>query len=135
LIHSNHTVQSLQPSFTLALITTTLYFSTTYKGKNVVPVLRIKHYAMKTYGGGVDVQIHTFLTSVLVGGGQLHASAALPPGIQPPCPLEKRLGGPQSRSDDVGKRKFFTLTGLELRPLVVQPLANRYTYCAIRLPF
>jgi hypothetical protein len=27
----------------------------------------IKDYAMKAYGG-VDVQIHTFLTSVLVGG-------------------------------------------------------------------
>jgi hypothetical protein len=29
--------------------------------------LNIKHYAMKMYGG-VDVQIHVFLTSALVGG-------------------------------------------------------------------
>jgi hypothetical protein len=34
---------------------------------------------MKKYGG-VDVQIHVFLTSALVGGGQLHAPAALTPG-------------------------------------------------------
>jgi hypothetical protein len=34
----------------------------------VVPVLNlIKHYAMKAYGG-VDVYIHIFLTSALVGG-------------------------------------------------------------------
>jgi hypothetical protein len=37
------------------------------KGK-VVPALNlIKHYAMKAYGG-VDVYIHIFLTSALVGG-------------------------------------------------------------------
>jgi hypothetical protein len=36
----------------------------------VLPVLKLsKHYAMKTYGGGgVDVYIHIFLTSALVGG-------------------------------------------------------------------
>jgi hypothetical protein len=43
--------------------------------------------------------------------GQLHAPAALPP-------LDRRLGGPQSRSGRCGeKRKFLTLPGLELRPL------------------
>jgi hypothetical protein len=33
--------------------------------------------------------------------------------------------------DDLEKRKFFTLPGLELRPLVDQPVASRYTDYAI----
>jgi hypothetical protein len=33
---------------------------------------------MKTYWE-MEVQIHIFLSSILDGGGQLHASAALPP--------------------------------------------------------
>jgi hypothetical protein len=41
-----------------------------------------------------------------------------PRGKSPRYPLDRRLGGPQSRSGhDVEKRKFFTLPGLELRPL------------------
>jgi hypothetical protein len=42
----------------------------------------------------------SILTSALVGGGQLHAPATLPPG-----------------KDDVEKSKFLTLPGLELRSL------------------
>jgi hypothetical protein len=42
---------------------------------------------MKTYGG-VDVQIHVFLTSALVEvSGQLHALAPLPPKEEPPVPI------------------------------------------------
>jgi hypothetical protein len=69
---------------------------------------------MKAYGG-VHVQIHIFLTSALAGG-QLHAPAALPPGKSPRYPLDRRLGGPHIGLDDVEKRKFFTLRGLEHRP-------------------
>jgi hypothetical protein len=59
---------------------------------------------METYGG-VDVEIHMFLTSALVGGdGQLHAPAALHPGKGPSrYPLDRRLSGPQSRLDDMEK--------------------------------
>jgi hypothetical protein len=68
---------------------------------------------MKAYGG-VDVWIHIVLTSALVGG---EWSASLPcrftPGIH-------SIGGwvdHRASLDDVEKRKFLTLPGLELRPL------------------
>jgi hypothetical protein len=38
---------------------------------------------------------------------------------------------PRAGLDDVEKRKFLTLPGLELRPLALQPVASRYTDCAI----
>jgi hypothetical protein len=37
--------------------------------------------------------------------GQLHDPAALPPGKKPLYPLDKRLGGPQSRSGRGGEKK------------------------------
>jgi hypothetical protein len=49
--------------------------------------------------------------------GQLHASAALPPGKSPQYQLYRRLDGPQSRSGWSEKWKFLTLPRLELRPL------------------
>jgi hypothetical protein len=36
--------------------------------------------------------------------------------------------------DDVEKRKILPLLGLELRPLGLQAVANRYTDCAIQTP-
>jgi hypothetical protein len=50
--------------------------------------------------------------------GQIHASAALPPGKDPQYPLDRRLGGPQSRSGRCG---------VENRIPAVQPVACRYT--------
>jgi hypothetical protein len=67
----------------------------------------------------VDVQIHIFLTSALAGGER---SASLPDHFTP----RERSSGTHwiggcvdSRAvlDDVQNRKFFTLPGLELRPL------------------
>jgi hypothetical protein len=40
-----------------------------------------------------------------------------PRGKSPRYPLDRRLGGPQSRSGHVQKRKSLTLPGLELQPL------------------
>jgi hypothetical protein len=37
--------------------------------------------------------------------GQVHAAAALTPGKEPRYPLDRRLGGPQSRSGRDGKEK------------------------------
>jgi hypothetical protein len=49
--------------------------------------------------------------------GQLHATAALPPGER--APDTHWIGGwvgPRAGPDDVEKRKFLTLPELELRP-------------------
>jgi hypothetical protein len=37
--------------------------------------------------------------------GQLHAPAALPPEKDPRYPLDRRVGGPQSRSGRGGEKK------------------------------
>jgi hypothetical protein len=59
--------------------------------------------------------------------GRLHASAAVPPGIKPPCySLDRRLGEPQIRSGRGGEEKnSYPLSGLE--PSIIQPVAQRYT--------
>jgi hypothetical protein len=75
---------------------------------------------MKAYGG-VDVLIHIFLTWALAGG-EWSAS----------CPGTHWIEGwvdPRAGLDDVEKRKFLTLPGLKLDPLVVQPIGSRYTDC------
>jgi hypothetical protein len=73
---------------------------------------------MKTYGG-VDVEIHIFLTSALAGG---EWSASRPCRFNPgeSATGTHWIGGwvdPIVGLDDVKKRKFLTLPGLELRPL------------------
>jgi hypothetical protein len=89
---------------------------------------------MKAYGR-VDVQIHIFLTSALVGG---EWSASRPgcstSGERAPGTLW--IGGwvdPRASLDDMKKRKFLTLLGLELRPLG-RP-ASGYTDYAIPAPY
>jgi hypothetical protein len=72
---------------------------------------------MKTYGG-IDVKIQIFLTSSLVGGDCL----ASRPGPFTPwesSPLIHCIGvwvGPRAGLDDVVKRKFLILLGLEPKP-------------------
>jgi hypothetical protein len=72
---------------------------------------------MKAYGV-VDVYIHIFLTSALAGS---EWSASRPghftPGEGAPSThwIESWVG-PRAGLDDVQKRKFLTLPGLELRP-------------------
>jgi hypothetical protein len=78
----------------------------------------MKHYAMKAYGG-VDVHIHIFLTSALAGG---EWSASRPCRFTPceRAPGIHWIGGwvsPRPGLDEVEKRKFLILTGLEILPL------------------
>jgi hypothetical protein len=73
---------------------------------------------MKAYGG-VDVYIHIFLISALAAG---ECSASRPGRFTPGerSPGIHWIGGwvdPRADLDDVEKRKFLTLQGLELRPL------------------
>jgi hypothetical protein len=83
---------------------------------------------MKAYGG-VDVQIHIFLTLALVGG---EWSASRPGRFTPGerAPGTHWIGGwvdPRDGLDNVERRKFLTLPGLS----AVQPVASRYIDCAI----
>jgi hypothetical protein len=86
---------------------------------------------------GVDVEIHIFLTSALAGGEWLDSRPGLfTPGERIPGTL--LVGGwvdPRAGLDDMEKRTFLTLPGLQLRPSVVQPVASRYTVYVIPAPF
>jgi hypothetical protein len=71
---------------------------------------------MKAYE--VDVQIHIFLTSALVGGEwSTSRPGRFTPGER--APGTHFIGWVDLRAslDDLEKRKFLTLLGLELRPL------------------
>jgi hypothetical protein len=86
---------------------------------------------MKTHGG-VDVQIHIFLASALVGG---EWSASRPCRFTPGerAPGTQWIGGwvgPRAGLNDVEKRKFLTLPELELRP----PLSSSPWPVAIPTP-
>jgi hypothetical protein len=87
---------------------------------------------MRAYGG-LNVRIHIFLTSALAGGER---SASRPYRFTPEEsePSTHWIGGwvhPRFGLDDVEKRKFLVLPGLELRHFGRQPVASRYTDCAI----
>jgi hypothetical protein len=88
---------------------------------------------MKTYGG-VDAQIHVFLTSALVGG---EWSTSRPSNFAPGkrAPGSNWTGawvGLRTGLDDVEKRKFLPLSGLEIRllgHLARSHLLYRLSYC------
>jgi hypothetical protein len=65
---------------------------------------------MKTYGG-VDIKIHVFLTSALVG---VEWSASHLDRFTPGTHWIGGRVGPRARLDHVEKRKFLTIPGLEL---------------------
>jgi hypothetical protein len=77
-----------------------------------------KHSSMKMHAA-VDVQMHVFLTSAIVGGVISFKSLPLYPWRKSPAyPFDRRLG-----KDDMEKWKFLALPGLKLRPLVAIPTA------------
>jgi hypothetical protein len=58
------------------------------------------------------------MTSALDGERPASRSGRFTPGDKSPWyPLYRRLGGPRTGLDDVKKRTFLTIPGLELRPL------------------
>jgi hypothetical protein len=61
----------------------------------------------------VDVQIHIFLTSALLGGewSTSRPGRFTPRGKSPLYPLDRRLGGPHSRSGRFGEEKILDPTG------------------------
>jgi hypothetical protein len=66
---------------------------------------------MKAYGR-VDVYIHfSWPRHYLEVSGQFHAMAALLQGESPRYQLDRRLGGPQSRSGRPGEEKILDPTG------------------------
>jgi hypothetical protein len=93
-----------------------------------VSVQHIKQYhntPMEAQGGERMYSSHSFMTSAL-DEGEWSASRpgrALCPGKGPPYPLNRRLGGPQSRSGHRGYRK----NPLPVPGPVVQSVARHYT--------
>jgi hypothetical protein len=53
-------------------------------------------------------------------------------GGSPRFPLDRRLGGPESRSGRYGEKKNLSPAGNRIT--AVQPVAHRYTDCAIPIP-
>jgi hypothetical protein len=83
---------------------------------------------MKTYGG-VDVQIHVFLTSALVGELSASRPGRFISGAR--APGTHWIGGwvgPGTSLDDVEKRKMLPLPGFELRSLG-RPAQSLYPLC------
>jgi hypothetical protein len=68
---------------------------------------------MKAYGG-VDVQLHIFLTSALAGD---EWSASRPGRFTPGTHWIGDWVNPRAGLDDAEKREFLLLPGIELRPL------------------
>jgi hypothetical protein len=87
---------------------------------------------MKTYGG-VDVLTHSSLTSALARG---EWSASWPGRFTsgkraPDTHWIGDLVGPRAGLDDMKKSKFLPHRDSNSDPMVVQPVARRYTNCAI----
>jgi hypothetical protein len=74
-----------------------------------------KHHTMKAYGG-TEVQLHALLTSD--ASGQLHAPASLPRGQVLQYTLDRKLGGPLSRSGSGGEEKKIPAPAGSRNPIV-----------------
>jgi hypothetical protein len=90
---------------------------------------------MKAYQGVVIIDPH-FFTSALIGG-EWSAShfSSFTRWERPPSPGTHWIGGwggLRTGLDNMEKRKFLPLRGLfNTNPLFVEPIASRYTDCAI----
>jgi hypothetical protein len=80
---------------------------------------------MKAYGG-VDVWIHTFLTSAIAGGEWLASRPCrFTPGEITPVPLDRRLGeAPEPDRTTWGRENCWHYRDSNSDPSVFQPLAH-----------
>jgi hypothetical protein len=88
---------------------------------------------MKAYWGNRCIApLILWLRHELDVSGELHAPAAWPQGNSPWYPLDRRLGGPQSRSGRRAEEED-SQPHRESNPRtpIVQPVAQRYTDWAI----
>jgi hypothetical protein len=86
------------------------------------PVLLTKHHAVKAYWGHAFFDLGTMWKWVV----SFTPQPLCPQGKSPWYPINRRLGGPQSRSGRGGEEKNSHLPpGLE--PPIIQPVAQRNT--------
>jgi hypothetical protein len=87
---------------------------------------------MKMYGG-VEVQIHVFLNSALVGGEwSVSRRGRFTQGEE--APGTHWIGGwmdPRAGLDDEERRKYYFYRNSNSDPSTVQPVASRYTDCTL----
>jgi hypothetical protein len=97
------------------------------KGKKVIPVLLTEHHAMKTYWGSRGIAPHILDLGTKWRSVVSFTPRPLYPQRKGPLyPLDRRLGGPQSRSGRGGEEKNpKLLPGLESP--IIQAVAQRYT--------
>jgi hypothetical protein len=88
---------------------------------------------MKAYGR-VDVEIHVFLTSALVEGewSDSRTGRFTPAERAPGTHWIGGWVGPRTGMDDMEKRKFLPVPGLERRPLSCP--ASSQSLCRLRYP-
>jgi hypothetical protein len=67
---------------------------------------------MKTCGGVKVWLQHSWPRHYMEVSGQLHSSAALLPGKEPPYPLDRRLRGLQSLYGRYGEEKLLPMPGI-----------------------
>jgi hypothetical protein len=68
----------------------------------------------------------TYSLTLALDGGERSAPVALPQVKSPSYPLDRKLGGPQSRSERGGEEKNSQpLPGIE--PPIIQTVVQRYT--------
>jgi hypothetical protein len=93
------------------------------------PVPSRKHYTLKAYGG-VDVKIHVFLTSAVIGSewSASRVGRFIPGERAPGTHWKGGWVGPRTGLDDVEKRTYRVSNS---GPSAVQPVCSHYTECAV----
>jgi hypothetical protein len=120
-LHKRHEIAATLPApyafiYIVPIASLCIRFIPMVKGK-VSPVLN-KWSTMPWRCRGESIYRSTFSwpRSLIEVSNQLHSLAALPPRKEPPVPLGyEAVWGPRTGLEDVEKRKFLTLEGLELR--------------------